>query len=271
MSRDDDRRERRRLVVWLVVTLCVVAELVGLGLVRAHGANGLAAPVISRIGLPTDPTRERSAAFMFTNERSVDFRCTLDEREPTACGTGLFGSASFAGPLTLGHHVFRVRAVTPTETSEPASYSWTVVASVDDTPPGSGGESGADQGKGESSGGPDIPFDISGDVDGLAPGITKAIALTLQNPSFETIYVTRVTVEVSDDSSPPGCPSAQNITLQQPTGITAASPVVVAGHESVVLTRYPRAPRIGLRNQPWNQDVCKGKSFDLTYAGSAHP
>lgn len=269
MSRDDPRRKRRRLVVWLVVTLCVLAELVGLGLVRAHGANGLPAPVISPIGLPTDPTGETSATFMFTDERSADFRCVLDEREPTACGVGLFGSASYAGPLARGPHVFRVRAATPTETSEPASYSWTVVASADDTPPSGVVESGADQGTGESSGA-EIPFDIAGDVDGLAPGITKAIALTLQNPSPETIYVTEVTVEISDDSTPPGCPSGQNISLQQPTGITAASPVVLAGHGSVVLTSYPRAPSIGLRNQPWNQDVCKGKSFHLTYAGSAH-
>ena len=45
------------------------------------------------------PDPRESATFMFTDERSADFRCTLDEREPTACGVGLFGSASYAGPL----------------------------------------------------------------------------------------------------------------------------------------------------------------------------
>ena len=46
--------------------------------------------------------------------------------------------------------------------------------------------------------------------------------------------------------------------------------MLVPGHGAVVLKTYPHAPRIGFRNRPWNQDVCKGKSFGLTYAGSAH-
>jgi hypothetical protein len=81
---DDYKGHRRRLVVWLVVTLCVLAELVGLGLVRASGASALTAPVISSVGLPADPTTVRSATFFFTNEQTSAFRCTLDAGAPAS-------------------------------------------------------------------------------------------------------------------------------------------------------------------------------------------
>jgi hypothetical protein len=34
VSRVGEKRRRRRLVVWLLVTLCIVAELVGVGLLQ---------------------------------------------------------------------------------------------------------------------------------------------------------------------------------------------------------------------------------------------
>jgi hypothetical protein len=277
VHREVDKLRSRRLVVWLVVTLCVLAELVGLGLVRAQGANALEPPLISSVGLPTDPTRARSAAFMFTSGRAVEFRCTLDRRAPTSCGVGVFGSQTYPGPLESGRHTFEVRAVSRTETSEPASYTWAIVAAPDDTtsddgldddpgePSGDGSGSG-----GESHSGPQAPFEISGDVEGLAPGVTKTIALTLRNPNADPIYVTAVTVAISADSSPPGCPSGPNLALGQATGITASSPVVVPGHGSVVLGTYPRAPTISFLNRAWNQDACKAKNFELLYTGSAH-
>ena len=267
MSRVDEKRRRRRLVVWLVVTLCVVAELLGVGLLHASGASGLRAPVISPVGLPTDPTRERSAAFMFTYDRTADFRCTLDGAGRD-CGTGVFGRAVYEGPLTLGRHTFEVRALIDQEVSPSASYSWTV-ATVPDDDEGSG-TGGTDSGAGESTTGQSVPFDISGDVTGLAPGVARPIVLTLRNPNAAPIFVTSVAVEIAEDSTPPGCPSEPNIALDQPTGISTASPVQVPGHGSVVLSTYPLAPRIGFNDRPWNQDVCKGKSFALSYSGSAH-
>lgn len=270
----DDKRRRRRLAVLGLASLGVLLAL-WLGLVRALGADGLAPPVISSVGLPTDPSTDTAAAFMFTSATSAGFRCTLDEGDVTDCGAGFLGAETYPGPLAPGPHTFRVRAVTSTETSDPASYSWTIVASPEETPPddGSGDGGGSDEGTGsgaETPSGPQAPFDISGDVEGLAPGVTKTIALRLSNPNSEPIYVTSVAVEISDDSTPRGCPSGPNITLEQPAAITASTPVRIEGHGSVVLTDYPRAPRIGFRNQPWNQDVCKGKSFRLTYTGSAH-
>ena len=94
--------------------------------------------------------------------------------------------------------------------------------------------------------------------------------LTLTNPNADPIYVTEVRVEISMDSSPPGCESGPNIALEQPTEITSASPVLVPANNSVVLHAYPQAPRITFRNRSWNQDVCKRRSFSLTYDGSAH-
>ena len=268
MSRVGEKRRRRRLGLWLLVTLCIVAELVGVGLLHAMGASGLRAPVISSVGLPTDPTRERSAAFMFTYDRTADFRCTLDGAGMD-CGTGLFGQAAYEGPLALGRHIFGVRAIVGEEVSPPAAYSWTVLAAPDD---GEGsGSGGPVSGSGESStAGNSAPFEISGDVTGLVPGISQPIVLTLSNPNAAAIFVTSVAVEIAEDSTPSGCPSELNIALDQPSGISTASPVEVPGHGSVVLGTYPLAPRIGFIDRPWNQDVCKGKSFALSYSGSAH-
>jgi len=263
-----DERRRKRLVALLAASLAALAAL-GIGLVRAAGAGGLTAPVISTIGLPPHATRETAAAFMFTNARTVAFRCALDGRAATPCGTGVFGRAAYRGPLAAGPHTFHVVAVTATETSEPASYSWTVLASPGGGDDSGGGEGGAGAGA-EAPVGPQRPFVIVGDVDGLAPGVTKTIALSLRNPGSDPIYVTSVAVEISEESTPPGCPSGPNIALEQAAGITASDPVRIDAHASVLLTTFPRAPRIGFRNQPWNQDVCKGKSFALRYTGSAH-
>ena len=117
---------------------------------------------------------------------------------------------------------------------------------------------------------PAMPFRISGNVPGLEPGATTAISLTLTNPNSVQIQVTRVTVAVSAESSPPGCSSAKNLVLHQATGIRTAAPVVIPARSSVTLTTFPRAPKIGVRDLQTSQDVCKGKSFRLTYTGSAH-
>src|SRR4029078_3339883 len=101
VSRVGDKRRKRRLVVWLLACLCVVADLRGVGVLRASGASGLGAPVISPVGLPTDPTTERSAAFMFTYDRTADFRCTFDGAG-SDCGSGILGQAVYGGAPPLG-------------------------------------------------------------------------------------------------------------------------------------------------------------------------
>jgi hypothetical protein len=98
----------------------------------------------------------------------------------------------------------------------------------------------------------------------------RVIALELENPNAVPIEVTRVRVAVSADSRPSGCPSAANLVLRQPTGVTTAAPVAVPAGGSVTLSAFPRAPEIGLRERETNQDACKGTTFRLTYTGSAH-
>jgi hypothetical protein len=121
---------------------------------------------------------------------------------------------------------------------------------------GTGGSAGAD-------------FTITGSVTGLQPGLAKPIKLTLTNPNGDQIFVTRLTVAISADSTPPGCSSASNIQITQ-SDASSDSPITVPGNGSVTLASAPHAPQIELLDQPWNQDACKNASFTLTFSGSAH-
>jgi hypothetical protein len=113
-------------------------------------------------------------------------------------------------------------------------------------------------------------FTITGSVGNLRPGVATPIRLTLTNPNGVPIYVTALTVKVSANSTPPGCSSASNLQVTQ-SNASSADPIIIAARGSVTLTSAPRAPRITLLNLPGvNQDVCKNKSFALTYSGSAH-
>jgi hypothetical protein len=115
-----------------------------------------------------------------------------------------------------------------------------------------------------------LDFTISGQASGLAPGVSTPIRLTLTNPNGMSIYVTSLTVRIAADSTPAGCGTATNIRLTQ-ASVSEANPIVVAARSSVTLTAAPRSPQITLLNLPGvNQDVCKNKSFALTYSGTAH-
>lgn len=114
-----------------------------------------------------------------------------------------------------------------------------------------------------------VPFSITGSVDGLEPGVAKTIPITLRNPNDVSIRVTRVAVRIDEDDDPPGCPSSENVELQQATAITAATPIRVPAIGEVVLDEYPRAPRIVLRDRPAAGDGCRGASFRLVFEGSA--
>ena len=113
-------------------------------------------------------------------------------------------------------------------------------------------------------------FTITGGIDNLEPGQTKPIGLTLTNPNSVKIFVTGLTVTVSTDSTPPGCPSASNLRVTQ-SNASSANPIAVPASDSVTLTSSPRAPQITFLNLPdANQDACKNVTFALTYSGSAH-
>lgn len=112
-------------------------------------------------------------------------------------------------------------------------------------------------------------FGITGDVGNLMPGVATTIRLTLTNPNGVPIYITALTVSIAADSTPPGCSSASNVQLTQ-SNASSADPIIVPASGSLTLTSAPRAPQITLLNLPGvNQDICKNKSFALTYSGSA--
>lgn len=113
-------------------------------------------------------------------------------------------------------------------------------------------------------------FAIAGSIGVLALGQTKPIELTLTNPNRVSIFVTQLTVTASADSTPAGCRSASNLRITQ-SNASNASPITVPAGGSVTLTSAPRAPQIEFLDLPdVNQDVCKNKSFSLTFGGSAH-
>jgi hypothetical protein len=116
-----------------------------------------------------------------------------------------------------------------------------------------------------------VDFTISGGgAADLKLGAATLIRLTLANPNDVPIYVTALTATVSPDSSPSGCQTQDNIRITQ-SDVSAADPIAVPATGVVTLASAPRAPQITLLNLPGvNQDLCKGKVFDLVYTGIAH-
>jgi len=81
---------------------------------------------------PADPTNQTSAAFAYTDARSVTFLCSLDGGAYAGCGNGTSGSTTYAGPLADGVHTFLVKAQQGGSAASSAdSRTWT----VDATPP----------------------------------------------------------------------------------------------------------------------------------------
>ena len=129
MTRHDDRPSRVRKAVWATVLLGAFAAVFGFGALQAVGAGGPPTPVISSVGLPTNPTYQTSARFMFTDAQSVTFECARDGASYSPCGANFFGSKSYPGPLSAGSHTFRVRAVRGGRTSSAAEYTWAILTS----------------------------------------------------------------------------------------------------------------------------------------------
>ena len=157
-------------------------------------------------------------------------------------------------------------SVSPDKSLAPSASGTQVVSGVEATPiPGpTAAGSGEDVAQVGGAG-----FNITGGVGNLMPGVATAIRLTLTNPNGVPIFVTALTVTIAADSTPAGCSSANNVQLTQ-SNASSADPITVPAKSSVTLTSAPRAPQITFVNLPVNQDVCKNKSFTLTYSGSAH-
>jgi hypothetical protein len=204
------------------------------------------APVLTQ--KPADPTSASFVSFAWTDAQAgAAFQCSREGGVFTACSSPLTYTI---GTTNNQQHQFAVRALDAAgNISGAASYTFKYVT-------------------GSTSG---VPFTISGSVGGLSIGVWTPIALTLTNPNPVTIYVTALSVAAAPDSSPAGCPTSANLELQ-PSNVSATVMVAVPANASVQLpAQGVTAPQIRLKNLPSvNQDVCKNKSFDLTYSGSAH-
>ena len=158
-------------------------------------------------------------------------------------------------------------SVSPDKSLAPSASGTQAVGGVEATP--IPGPSAVGSGKDVAQAGGDS-FSITGGVGNLMPGVDTAIRLTVTNPNGVPIYVTVLNVTIAADSTPAGCSSANNVQLTQ-SNASSADPITVPARGSVTLTSAPRAPKIMLLNLPGvNQDVCKNKSFALSFSGSAH-
>ena len=147
--------------------------------------------------------------------------------------------------------------------SDAVSYSWQVTGS-------SGSTSAGGSGSGQAGSTDQSAIKISGSVSGLTPGHAKLIRLRLTNPNDVLVFVTSLTVTPAADSTPAGCKSAGNLEIFA-SDISDADPLPIPAGASVTLTSAPRAPEIMLVNLAHvNQNVCRNKSFTLTYSASAH-
>jgi hypothetical protein len=115
-----------------------------------------------------------------------------------------------------------------------------------------------------------VPFQITGSVSALQIGVWQSIGVRVSNPNSVAIYVSALQVSAAPDSTPAGCTTAQNLELEQ-SNVSTTNTLIVPANGSVVLpAQGATAPRIRLRNLPTvNQDVCKNKSFALSYTGTA--
>lgn len=205
------------------------------------------APVITQ--KPTDPSPNATNVFAWTEaEAGTTFQCAAESGIYVVCTSPY---TYIVDTSNNGQHQFRVRARDAAGNASPANnYTF----KYEKTQPDSG-----------------VPFQISGTVSGMVIGVWKPIAVTLTNPNTAPIYVSALTVNIGPDSSPSGCSTASNVELQQ-SNLSAALTVLVPAGGSVTLPAQGAvAPRIRLKDLPnVNQDICKGKSFSLTYSGTAN-
>lgn len=203
------------------------------------------APVFTQ--KPSDPTPNTTNVFAWSEaESGTSSQCEIENGSWFACSTPY---TYVIADQNNQQHQFGVRALDATgNVSGGTYYQYKYVRSTSA-----------------------VPFQITGSVSGLSLGVFKPIAITITNPNSAVIYVSALNVAIAADSTPNGCISSVNVELMQ-SNISTTRLVAVPAYGSVVLpTATVTAPQIRLKNLPTvNQDLCKGKSFALTYSGTAH-
>jgi hypothetical protein len=197
---------------------------------------------------PSDPTDTATNDFAWTSSESgVTSECSLENGAWFSC------TSSYRWVINTGNygqHQFSVRSRDAAGNPSTATvYSFKYEKGL----PSSG-----------------VPFQITGSVSGMQIGIWQSIAVRVTNPNSVPIYVSALQVTAAPDSTPSGCSTAANLELEQ-SNVSASNTLIVPANGSVLLpAQGVSAPRIRLKDLPTvNQDVCKGKSFSLSYSGTA--
>jgi hypothetical protein len=194
---------------------------------------------------PPATTTAKTASFTFADsEPGSGFQCGRDGQSLRSCA-----SPRSYTELALGTHVFRVAARDSVgNLSASASYSWTIVKTL--------------EGK---------PFTVSGGASGpLAPGLSRAIAVTVSNPNNVPINVTSLSVSVAAGSTKAGCDGPSNLQLTQ-SNLSATNTLTVPANGALTLpSGAVAAPQVLMKDLATNQDACKNASFTFNYSGSAH-
>jgi hypothetical protein len=210
------------------------------------------------IARPSRVTTSTRARFSFASrERGLRYQCRLDRRARAWCRSPVRYAR-----LAPGRHVFSVRAKDPDATmSRPTRLAWRVVNEI----AGAATVAGPDFAITLTPDGGD--FDVSGRTALYPGGPADALALTFDNPTGETIYITALSVRVTD--TPTGCGDVNFHVTQSNVGETNA--VAVPPHGSATLpTQGVSAPRLALVDRPVNQDACQNAQIGFAFTASAH-
>lgn len=205
------------------------------------------APVLT--AKPIDPTYNATNFFEWTGPSdAVAYQCSEENGAWKTCSTP---HKMMIPTSNYGLHQFAVRSV---DAAGNTSAATTDTFKYQKKLPDSG-----------------VPFTITGQVDPLAIGVWQTVRLTITNPNSVPIFVSALNVGFPADSTPSGCSSVQNIELQQSDVSPTKLLQVPADGGSVSLpAQGVSAPRMRLVNLPnVNQDVCKNKTFDLSFSGTA--
>jgi hypothetical protein len=205
-------------------------------------ASGAAPPAPLLTRHPAKASLSTTAAFRLQSDGSgMRLVCRLDRGRWRPCGLVV----AYQG-LARGRHRFRVRALDRLgRSSRTTRFAWEIADPAE--------------------------FSIAPASSALAPldpgAAPSEIPLLLTNPNRRAIYVTEVSVAVTE--SPPGCDAATNLSLI-PAGASVDAPLRIPAHATVGLPAPGvSAPAIQLRDLPVDQDACKGASFALAFHGSA--
>lgn len=195
---------------------------------------------------PEKQTTSTTATFVFTDsEAGVTFLCRLDGGSFSGCKS----PKSYAG-LSQSAHTFYVEAKDGDgNLSAPVSYVWTV------------GKKAVEE----------QPFTISGNISSLlAPGVSRALPLTISNPNGVAIIVTGLQASPQAGSTKVGCDGPTNLQVAQSNASATNTLTVPANGQVTLPSGTVSAPQVLMKDLPSNQDACKGASFTFNYSGSAH-